>query len=142
MFKEVKPILNYNVISLCRHPYYNHKNGCPNWNKKEGCPPKVKMYDKVYDLSKPIYIIYNEFDLKSHIDNLKIKYPIWSIHQLKCCLYWQPKARKQLDKQISEFKKQFPEYVIDKCPEAKGVDLSATMKTLGIDLEWPVENKA
>jgi predicted metal-binding protein len=140
MYKEIIPIINYNVISLCKQPYHNHNKGCPNWNKKIGCPPNTKMFDKIYDMSKPIYVIYNIFNLKEHTNNLKLKYPNWTEYQLKCCLYWQPKARKQLSEEIIKFKKEFPNYTIDKCPEAEGIDLTATMKTININLEWPVEN--
>ncbi len=98
------------------------------------------MFDKTFDLSKPVYIIYNKFDLRKHVDSLKLKYPNWSEHKLYCCLYWQPKARKQLLNEIIKFRKQFTNYSIEKTPEAKGIDLTATMKSIGISLEWPPKN--
>lgn len=142
MYQQIQPIINYKVIRLCSKPYYNHKKGCPNWNKKIGCPPNVIMYDETFDLSKPIYIIYNKFDLHEHVNVLKLKYPNWSEHQLYCCLYWQPKARKQLLNEIIKFKKQFPNYSVETTPEAKGIDVTATMKAIGHLLEWPPKNIA
>lgn len=137
----VIPTIDYKMRALCTLPYYNHKKGCPNFNKKDGCPPGVGLFDKMYDMDKPVYIIWNEFDLGAHVDKLKEKYPNWSEHQLKCCLYWQPKARKSLLEEIKKFKKEFPEFSITRCPEAEGVNITETMKSIGIELQWPPETK-
>jgi predicted metal-binding protein len=140
-YQKVIPIIDYKMRTLCVKPYYNHKKGCPNFNKKDGCPPNIGFFDKMNDLTKPVYIIWNEFDLGTHVSNLISKYPQWSEHQLKCCLYWQPKARRYLFEEIKKFKKSFPEYHITKCPEAEGVNITETMKNIGIDLEWHPETK-
>jgi len=127
--------------NLCKQPYYNHPRGCPNYGKKKTCPPKQKMFFDVFD--RDFYLIYTEFDLKSHIKKLKQKHPNWTDRQLKCCLYWQNTARKNLKKEIQRFKTLFPKHSVTTCPEAMGVNVTDLMKdNAGIKLEWPVETVA
>ena len=137
MYKQVVPIIKHNVRNLCRAKYPGHKDGCPNYDKKEWCPPQAPLFDEYYDMEQPIYIIWNKYDLKTHVDKLKSKYPHWSERQLKCCLYWQPTARKQLKKEIVEFIRNNDGYKITTCPEAMGVNITETMKSIGVELEWP-----
>ncbi len=149
MIIQVEPVIDYSVRNLCSNEYYNHPNGCPNFDKKQrGCPshPDTKLFDKYFNLSYPIYAIYNIFDLKSHVENMRIKQPTWSEHQLYCVLYWQTKARKQLHKYIDEFLQEHPGYEVDDLekprPEAMGVNITKTMKNVGIILEWMPRNIA
>ena len=140
---EVKPVIIRPVHSLCLRAYPNHKNGCPNYNKKKGCPPGVPNFDTVYDLSKPIYAIYNKFDFKGHVNRMRERHPDWSKRQLECCLYWQGTARKRLRERIEIFKKLANEkYVVNGNPEAMWVNVTETMKRVGIELEWPPVNVA
>lgn len=141
MYKQIVPVMDYNMIALCRKPYHNHRKGCPNWAKKKGCPPHVKMFDKVYDTSKPIYAIWNVFNFGEHVARMKEKHPEWTEHQVKCCLYWQPTARKELKKQINSFIVDFPELDICYCPEGMGVNITQTMMNIGEVLEWSPETK-
>ena len=135
---EVKPVIIRPVHSLCVRPYPNHKNGCPNYAKKKGCPPGVPMFDSFYDTSKPIYAIYNKFDFKEHVDRMIEKHPDWSRRQLECCLYWQGTARKKLKERIEIFKMiAHRKYVVNTVPEAMGVNVTETMKRVGVELEWP-----
>lgn len=137
-YAKVKPVINLSVRGLCVKPYYNHSKGCPNWNKKVGCPPQAKLLYDILDFQKPIYCIYNIFDFASHINKMKNNHPDWSERQLECCLYWQGTARKQLKNEIKKFLKEHDDdMVIISCPEACGVDITATMKTIGEELEWP-----
>lgn len=131
----VVPVLNPAVRGLCCRPYPNHPHGCPNFSKKQGCPPKAPMIDKTLDLSKPVLAIYNRFNLGEHIERMRAKHPLWTDRQLRCCLYWQPGARKQLKKRIRNHL-QIGMKVVGS-PEAQGVDLTATMRSAGIELEWP-----
>lgn len=73
---------------------------------------------------------------------MKEKHPNWSEKQLRCSLYWQGTARKKLKEKSSEFLKQFTKegYVLISSPESLGVDVTRTMKNVGITLEWPVLN--
>lgn len=140
---KIEVILN--PERLCVKPYEGHKHGCPNFNKKIGCPPNVKYFDEVYDMTKPFYFIWSTFNLKEHVNNLKIKHPNWSEKQLYCCLYWQGKARKFLKETINAFKSisdERKQLHINTCPEALGINVFKTMENIGMKLEWPVKNIA
>lgn len=141
----VKPIVDYSVRGLCTKEYPGHKKGCPNFNYKKGCPPQVEYFDKVYDLNKPVYAIINEFDLKSHVEKMQKLHPEWSSRKQKCCLYWQPRARKELLKIIKDFLIQnynYKTYEVETYPEAMGIDITKTLADAGIYLEWPPINIA
>jgi len=139
-FQLVKPVINYSVRELCYRPYYNHPHGCPNYGHRETCPPKVGLIEDILDLKKDVFAIWNIFDFQSHTKNMKQKHPNWSIRQIECCLYWQPRARANLEMNILYFKVEYPKsrkYIFIRNPEALGVDITATMRSIGIELEWP-----
>ena len=71
---------------------------------------------------------------------MKILHSGWTKRQLECCLYWQGSARKQLRNKIEMFSGMYPDYRVIICPEAPGVDITSTMKSIGIILEWPPVN--
>lgn len=129
---------------MCVLAYPNHKKGCPNYGKKKGCPPSAPMFDEVYDISRPVYAIYNVFDFRGHVERMRKKHPKWSKRQLECCLYWQGTARKDLKRTIDIFKNFIPTnfkgYTIAMAPEAMGVLVTETMKRVGFKLEWPPVN--
>jgi predicted metal-binding protein len=135
-FTLVKYVFRPEVRDLCAKPYPGHPFGCPNFEKKRGCPPMAPLFPEVF-IDLPVYAIYNRFDLGSHATRLKKVHPGWSWRQLTCCLYWQGTARKILKKEIEVFRKQHPDMVITTCPEAMGVDVTATMASIGVLLEWP-----
>jgi hypothetical protein len=68
---------------------------------------------------------------------MKAKHPTWSQRQLECCLYWQGKARKQLRLRVEAFLKNNGSKAVLYCPEACGVDITETMRSIGVELEWP-----
>ena len=74
---------------------------------------------------------------------MKAIHPDWSQRQVECCLYWQPKARKQLRAEINIFAFSITQYVMRvlTTPEAAGVNVTATMKMVGIELEWPPRSR-
>jgi hypothetical protein len=146
---QVKPVIDYSARSLCCRPYPGHPKGCPNYGKKPCCPPGAPLFDQVYDLSQPVYAIWNAFPIGEHAARMRALHPEWSDRQLYCCLYWQGTARKQLAKETLyfpvEFKLRHSSYVrafgfryeITACPEAMGINVTATMAGIGVDLEWP-----
>jgi predicted metal-binding protein len=129
------------MIALCRHPYPDHPKGCPNFGKKKGCPPQ-QLFNKVFNVRKTCLAIVNTFPIGQHIQKMKEKHPDWSDRQLRCCLYWQGSARKQLREKVREFEAIYPEYTVSHCPEAMGVNLTATMKEAGVEIEWPPQKLA
>jgi predicted metal-binding protein len=133
----VSPVIDYSVRNLCRMPYHNHPKGCPNYFKNVACPPQAPLICKAIDLTKNVYLIYNKFDLGAHVDRMSKRHPQWSQRQLECCLYWQGTARKQLREKVRNFiddNKSLRELYV---PEACGVNITATMMLIGIELEWP-----
>lgn len=166
MYVQVTPVVDYTVRKLCCRPYPGHdrgkKTGCPNYNVKEGCPPAAPLFDRFFDLTRPVFVIYNAFDLEGHVQRMRAAHPNWSDAQLKCCLLWQNGARKQLSKHLVEFLNKHPDYiaavagyrgiekdlgplfarVVPSSPEAMGVNVTQTMASAGIHLEWPPEKVA
>lgn len=141
-YQRVKLVVTTNPSVLCQLPYYNHSNGCPNYNKKKGCPPRAKPIGHIMDLKKPVYVIWNYFSYGAHRRRMRKKHPDWSPHQVRCCLWWQPKARKQLEEEIKKFSSEvLSKFLILRVPEAHGVNITATMKKVGIELEWPPKTK-
>jgi predicted metal-binding protein len=137
MIVRVYPVIDYGVRELCHKPYPLHPRGCPNYNNRKRCPPKAPYFDQVYDLSKPVYAVVNEFDIGVHIAKMKLKHPTWSDRQLRCVLYWQGSARKQLKAQIRKELVALPGYMVTMTPEGMGVNVTKTMAEVGIILEWP-----
>jgi len=120
--------------SMCIRPYHNHPKGCPNFGKKEGCPPNIPMFDQVYDLSKPIYLIINEFNLLEHVDNMKKIHPDWSSYQLYNSRYWQGKSVSINKKASYAWLNEHPNLVLTNWVENMGIDLIKTLKQVNIDL--------
>ena len=125
------------VRALCRQPYHGHPKGCPNWNTRPTCPPDAKMLTELLDVSSPMYCIYSAFDLASHVARMRARHPDWSDRKLACCLYWQGTSRKMLREIVRRFLQEHPRCEIVYCPEACGVDVTATMASIGVHLEWP-----
>jgi len=132
-----KVVIDLRMRGMCRLAYPNHRRGCPNFGKKLQCPPDCPMFTENIDITKPMFAIVNEFDLGAHVERLRAKYPAWTLRQLQCCLYWQPKARKALRAEIAKFRKDHPQLFVDECPEAGGVNVTETLRNAGIELEWP-----
>lgn len=131
---RITPVRDPLCQGLCSRPYYNHPRGCPNLGKKPGCPPHIKDWDP----EGITYAIYNKFDLGAHRDKMRRAHPTWTDRQLSCCLYWQPTARKALKNEIRRFLVDAPgNYLLCHSPEALGYNITKTMATAGIDLEWP-----
>jgi predicted metal-binding protein len=135
---KVKPVVDTQMRALCVKPYPLHKHGCPNFDKKAGCPPAAPIFNHSGD----IYAIYNIFPYKQHIESMRQRHPNWSDRQVKCVLYWQGTARKQLRYEIRSFLDTVDDFYIIGCPEAQGVNLTKTMSNVGIELEWPPVNIA
>jgi hypothetical protein len=125
--------------SHCTKHYKNHKKGCPNYGKRADCPPLAPMFDEVFDISKPIYAIFSKYDLYSHIQKMRKKHPQWTEAQLLNVLYWQGTARKLLKECIVSFDNEFRSlgYYSTISPEAMGVNVTKTLESVGIILEWP-----
>ncbi len=131
---QINPVINHDSSKWCALKYPGHKHGCPNLAK--GCQRNITYFDNYYDLSKPVYAVYTTFDLGAHVEKMRKKHPNWSMRQLRNLLYWQGTARKNFRLIVKKFLEDYPDY--DICsPEGMGVDVTATMATVGIKLDWP-----
>ena len=137
-----KIVIDYSVRELCSRPYPNHPKGCPNFHKRPLCPPRCPFLEDVYDLSKGFWVVWTKFDFAVHRRKMRRKHPDWSQRQIDCCLYWQGTANKMLREEIADvmyYLEDQGDWHVSFCPEAMGVNVTATMKNLGIKLEWPPE---
>lgn len=139
----VKPVLDLSVRELCKRPYTNHPKGCPNYGKKKGCPPQALLLNEVLDLAEPVWAVWVKFDLAAHRERMRGKHPNWSRRQLDCLLYWQGTVLKELRHKVCNFctmrllYKQSKNLDAYYCPEAMGVNVTETMRQIGVELEWP-----
>lgn len=125
------------VQNYCKRRSERFPKGCPNYNKKETCPPNQPLIDEVLNFSKPIYIIYTEFDIGDFAKKMWKKHPEWTERQAYNCRYWQPRARKfQKKEEVKAVNELGLTKVVDS-PEAHGVHLDFLMRKIGIELEWP-----
>lgn len=137
---RVSPIIDLRMRGLCAKPYHGHKKGCPKFNQGHAeCPPDAPHFWDFFDKYGPIYAVINEFDIGAHMARMEERNPDWSERQLRCCLYWQPKARKQLQEKIDIALGEdlFTGMAFTTCPEAMGMNVTATLSGVGIALEWP-----
>ena len=135
VYKVKKLVINKSTSEWCKLPYPGHKKGCPNYGKSDRCPPECKHLGVYFDLSKPMYLIHSEFDLAGHALIMKNKHPNWSDRQCRCVLYWQSRSRKQLKERISAV---MPILLVDfvtTTMEAMGVNVYATARLSGLNLE-------
>jgi hypothetical protein len=144
-YLQVVPVIEPQARGcLCVRPYPNHPHGCPNVGHKIGCPPTAPKLEEYFDLAKPCWVIYNVFDFGEHVRRMRNTHPDWTQRQLECCLYWQPRARKELREEVRRFLKEpfGTDFELNYCPEAMGLDVTATLRNVGVELEWPPVEKA
>lgn len=122
---------------LCVKPYPRHPRGCPNFGRALRCPPKVGLLSDLFDLTRPCFAVWNSFNLAEHVAHMRAVHPTWTRAQLECCLYWQGAARKHLKHECDMFRRVHVGYATDWCPEAMGLNVTATMLQIGVVLEWP-----
>jgi len=130
-----KLVYSKRIQDCCKLPYTTHKNGCPCYGKKDSCPPETKLIDHYFDLTKPLYIVYEEFDLEAHSLKMKNKHPNWTDKQTRNLLYWQAGVRKKLNDKILYALTILNAEICSKKPEALGVNVYATAFLSGLKLE-------
>jgi len=165
-YQLVIPVIDSSVRGLCYRPYPGHKYGCPNHGKRPSCPPQAPLLGDVLDLDKPIWAVWTMFDLASHVEKMRAKHPNWTERQCRNCLYWQSGSRKKLKEEVRVRQyltyledairlapkhlvhqppppgpyPQTPRTIVIYCPEAMGVNVTATMASVRVILEWPPVN--
>lgn len=135
IIKVEKLIHTPKMRGLCQLPYENHPKGCPNFGKSDRCPPKAPYITEFFDIGKPLYLVYADFDFEAHKARMKSLHPDWSERQCGCVLYWQSGVRKILRSRI---KKAYDILGVDRhteCAEAMGVNFYATCRLVGLELD-------
>uniref|UniRef100_A0A6M3J910 DUF2284 domain-containing protein n=1 Tax=viral metagenome TaxID=1070528 RepID=A0A6M3J910_9ZZZZ len=127
-FTNQELVMDMCVREWCKNPYYNHPKGCPNYGQRATCPPRASLFQDFIDTNKPMLLVAVAFKLGEHIENMRLKHPDWSEHQLRCVLYWQGGVRKLLRMNIAEALKVYPYMISTECPEAMGVHVINTVK--------------
>ncbi len=141
----VHPVIDSTMRDLCEHPYHGHPVGCPNYGKRPTCPPESKMLYEYFDPAKPVWALWAEFDIGFQAWKMGEIHSDWSRRQCVNCRYWQGTVRKFLREAAAEWMSRCrtacPDHAsqlaLISCPEAMGVNVTATMKGIGVKLEWP-----
>jgi hypothetical protein len=133
----ITPIISRRMRAMCVKPYPLHPKGCPKFGLCESCPPAIRFFEDYFDLSQPVYAVWNIFPIGEHVARMRMAHPDWSERQLHCVLYWQAGARKRLESEIAEFLLTHPGLVVTRCPEAMGLNVTETLAAAGVTLEWP-----
>jgi len=131
------PVLEKCTVLWCRKPWPGHPRGCPNWRHAEGCPPGILPLPRILDLSQPVWLLVNEYDLGDWAARMRARHPEWSDAQCRNPRHWQGTARAQLWRAVEAWQAEHPDQLVVPCPEASRVDVTATCAGAGIVLEWP-----
>jgi len=144
--QKVEPVYKPVVRSLCIKRYAGHPYGCPNFGTRSDCPPDAPLLVDVFDVAQPFWALWVDFDLTQWVAKIQAGHPEWTYKQCANLWYWQPKARKFLRSHArawaSNYEKRWnkQDIKLTEAPEAMGVDVTSTMKRIGVHLEWPPKN--
>jgi predicted metal-binding protein len=133
---QVEPVVDHAVRGLCVRPYPGHSMGCPNFGARDGCPPRAPMIERVFDLSRPVFLVAMSYDLAGHVREMGERHPGWTDRQKSNLLYWQGAVKARL-RGAARYEACERGLVVLECPEATGVDVTATCEQAWIILEWP-----
>jgi len=136
----------------CLLPYPKHSHGCPNYGKHRSldgiradikprvireCPPSDFLINKIFDFSKPTYIIYNIYPVGKDADNrMKTNTNLKTMAEFYNIRYWQNRARRKIYDEVENFLDNNPDTIVDLCPETHGVNYQTTMNKIDIKLKW------
>lgn len=143
IFENITPVIHSKKKSmkLCTQPYYKHSKGCPNFNKKEGCPPNILHISEEYDLTS-LHAFVLRFPFEQYLNLKKEIHPDWTNRALANQRHWQSHLRATLlSAYKEEIEEQYPNHTLILNPEAQGINVDETLKTVGIELEWCKQNE-
>lgn len=125
----------------CVLPYPNHIAGCPNFGKRSDCPPKTAYFLDVYD--PQVLIASLCFDFQNYLEIKKQIHSDWTDKALRNSRHFQNHLRMALRKEINDAleRPELADYAAVYNPEAMGVNVHATCRKVGLELEWPPEKK-
>ena len=94
------------------------------------------MIEAVLNLEKPMFLVAVSYDLAGHVLEMGERHPGWTDRQKANLLYWQGAVKARLFEAARHESEQRGLLVV-RCPEACGVDMTATFEDAWIILEWP-----
>lgn len=132
-----KDLVMTNTKRFCFMKYPGHPHGCPCAHGRCWGDGKAQIpLTESIDVSRPIYIVFNEFNLEEHARSMKLKHPHWSDRQCRNLLYWQNTSIAGLKIRIKEAKKVIhPVPEIQSTGEGYGVNVYATCLRSGLKLD-------
>jgi hypothetical protein len=130
-----KLIYRKQIQDFCMLPYPGHSKGCPNYGVRDHCPPKVGLIDQYLDVTKPMWLVIEEFSLAGHIQRMIDLHPHWSDRQARCCLYWQKGVRNKLKQKVDLVMSILGTTAYTTIPEGQGVQMYSTCLHSGLKLE-------
>lgn len=140
---RIEPIYKPAVRSLCAKRYAGHPYGCPNCGVRPDCPPDAPFFVDVFDQTHPFWALWVDFDLAQWVATMKAG-------QCANLRHWQPKAQKFLREHARAWASNYSAkwktitceqgFELAENPEAMGIDVTSTMKRIGVHLEWPPKN--
>lgn len=99
------------------------------------CPPQSPYVEEVLDLSRPTYLVYQEFDLAGYVKGRKKLFPDWTEAQLKNVLHWQNGNLAALRRRVDSAHRFLRTGTVLMKPEANGVNVYRTAEASGLRLE-------
>lgn len=128
------------VRDWCKLPYPNHPHGCPNYGQNkhrliDGCPPYSCYVTEKFDVDRPLYIVFSEFDLQAYVYRKKLQHPNRTDKQVRCVLYWQGISKAQLRRRFDYAVSILKTDAFAFAPESLGVNVYVTCLKSGLKLE-------
>ena len=132
----VEKLIHHPRVRLwCKLPYPNHPRGCPMFDKRDICPSQAPYVTDVFDIERPMWFVFSEFRLDAHVAAMRKKHPKWTGRQLRNCLYWQSKSRKQALARAEMAMRLLRAEIYSTIPEALGINVYRTCYLSGFKLE-------
>lgn len=129
-------VIDYRSRDWCKLPYPGHPQGCPKFNIKSTCPPQVCLIEDFIDVNRLMWLAAVGFNLKDHMDWMRVRHPKMTDRQARCVLYWQSSVNRQLEDHAKYLTRtEHPRTIYTTCPEAMGVQVIKTAQMAGIRIK-------
>lgn len=138
ILKIDKLVMTPSTKDWCFKPYPGHPKGCPraHTNCWQGGRIPMHMLTDRMSTKKPMYIVFNEFNLEAHKNKMAKRHPHWTEKQCRNILYWQKTSWKQLDQKMELALRAIkPTPDIYSSGEGEGVNLYKTCVLAGLKLD-------
>lgn len=145
--------ITQNVRNLCKCPYEDHPNGCPNYNKHSLCPPKAPIRFDILENYNNYNLVICKFNFKQYKKLIVKSNPEFfnSRKRIECVLYWQGSIKANIKGYIIKYFPYFDDilacgsgFVIKRkeyqSMESGGLNVFYSLKKVGIPYEIKPKN--